>query len=52
MLYPLSYEGTAKKVSGPGGGQDAGSLPGSIVPHGTVTSYLPDTPAPGEGRRM
>ncbi len=41
MLYPLSYEGTAKKVSGPGGGQDAGSLPRSIVPHGTVTSYLP-----------
>ncbi len=49
MLYPLSYEGTVTKVSGPGGSQGTGSLPHSIVPHGTVTSYLPVRPAPRGG---
>ncbi|MBE0608949.1 MAG: hypothetical protein IH609_06190 [Dehalococcoidia bacterium] len=47
MLYPWSYEGTATKVSNPGGSPGPGNLAYPIVPQGTVTSYLPVPPATG-----
>ncbi len=47
MLYPWGYEGTATKVSNPGGSPGPGNLAYPIVPQGTVTSYLPVPPATG-----